>query len=306
MLPRGGTVLQSVNQAELHAKLISLQGGVIFDEPLFLHTTLAIGGRATCFFLPTTIGILQEAISLCNEYEFAYMILGAGSNVIFPDKGYLGMVIGTSQLRGASIGDGWVHALAGEPLAELITRLDQANQQSLNFLAGIPGSLGGAIAMNAGIPERAIGQEVEQVAILNSATKIKVIPAKDCGFSYRTSLFVKNKLPILWAKMNLNGKVYDRIEILNRRRLSQPSSAYSAGCVFKNPPGLSAGRLIEQAGLKGFRVGMAKVSEKHANFIINCGGATSAQVLELIDIIRRKVYKSSHIQLEMELEVIGE
>ena len=158
--------------------------------------------------------------------------------------------------------------------------------------------------MNAGIPERAIGQEVEEVAILNSAIRIEIIPAKYCGFSYRTSLFLKNSLPILWAKMNLNGRVYDRTEILNRRRSTQPSSDHSAGCVFKNPPGLSAGRLIEQVGLKGYRVGMAKVSEKHANFIINCGGATSTQVLQLIDIIRRKVYKSSHIQLEMELEVI--
>lgn len=304
MLLGEGAVLYSVNQAELYAKLASLRCELILDEPLFLHTTLAIGGRATCFFLPKTIGILQEAISLCSEYELPYMILGAGSNILFRDKGYLGMVIGTSQLRGASIGDGWVHALAGEPLPELITRLDQANQQSLNFLAGIPGSLGGAIAMNAGIPERAIGQEVEEVAILNSSTKIEVIPAKHCGFSYRTSLFVKNRLPILWAKMNLKGRVYDRIEILNRRRSTQPSSDHTAGCVFKNPPGLSAGRLIEQAGLKGYRVGMAKVSEKHANFIINCGRATSTQALELIDIIRRKVYKSSHIQLEMELEVI--
>ena len=304
MLLGEGAVLYSVNQAELYAKLASLRCELILDEPLFLHTTLAIGGRATCFFLPKTIGILQEAISLCSEYELPYMILGAGSNILFRDKGYLGMVIGTSQLRGASIGDGWVHALAGEPLPELITRLDQANQQSLNFLAGIPGSLGGAIAMNAGIPERAIGQEVEEVAILNSSTKIEVIPAKHCGFSYRTSLFVKNRLPILWAKINLKGRVYDRIEILNRRRSTQPSSDHTAGCVFKNPPGLSAGRLIEQAGLKGYRVGMAKVSEKHANFIINCGRATSTQALELIDIIRRKVYKSSHIQLEMELEVI--
>lgn len=304
MLLGGGAVLHSVNQAGLYAKLASLRCELILDEPLFLHTTLAIGGRATCFFLPKTIGILQEAISLCSEYELPYMILGGGSNILFRDKGYLGMVIGTSQLRGASIGDGWVHALAGEPLPELITRLDQANQQSLNFLAGIPGSLGGAIAMNAGIPEQAIGQEVEEVAILNSATRIEIIPAKYCGFSYRTSLFVKNRLPILWAKMNLNGRAYDRIEILNRRRSTQPSSDHSAGCVFKNPPGLSAGRLIEQVGLKGYRVGMAKVSEKHANFIINCGGATSTQVLQLIDIIRRKVYKSSHIQLEMELEVI--
>ncbi len=304
MLLEEGAVLYSVNQAELYAKLASLQCELILDEPLFLHTTLAIGGRATYFFLPKTIGILQEAISLCNEYGLPYMILGAGSNILFRDKGYLGMVIATSQLRGASIRDGWVHALAGEPLPEFITRLDQANQQSLNFLAGIPGSLGGAIAMNAGIPERAIGQEVEEVAILNSSTRIEVIPAKHCGFSYRTSLFVKNRLPILWAKMNLKGRVYDRIEILNRRRSTQPSSGHTAGCVFKNPPGLSAGRLIEQAGLKGYRVGMAKVSEKHANFIVNCGGATSTQALELIDIIRRKVYKSSHIQLEMELEVI--
>jgi UDP-N-acetylmuramate dehydrogenase len=214
------------------------------------------------------------------------------------------MVICTQRLRGYSFGEESVRVSAGESLCRLLDAANHNGIRSLNFLAGIPGSLGGAITMNAGIRQQSIGAIVTEVAVLDPAGNTRVLQQRDCEFAYRQSLFRTQHIPVLWAQLRLNGEWYDRDAIRTQRLAHQPVFPRSAGCVFKNPPGHSAGRLIDKAGLKGTMVGMAKVSEKHANFILNLGGASSAEIRKLIDIVRQKVYKSFRILLEPEIEVI--
>jgi UDP-N-acetylmuramate dehydrogenase len=143
-----------------------------------------------------------------------------------------------------------------------------------------------------------------EVAAIDPAGNVRILQQRDCEFAYRQSVFRTQHMPVLWARLRLDGESYDREAMSAQKLAHQPVFARSAGCVFKNPPGGSAGRLIDEAGLKGTRIGMAKVSEKHANFILNLGGATSAEIRKLIDIVRQKVYKSFRILLEPEIEVI--
>jgi len=304
LLPEKGTFLHGIDRSAFTKELCALRGELRFEEPLACHTTIGVGGKAAFFLSPGRPHALAETIRCCRRYGYPYLLLGAGSNLLFSDCGYPGLIISTEQLRGITLAEGSVQVFAGEPLPALLNTVNRAGIRSLNFLAGIPGSLGGAIAMNTGIPQRTIGDTIEEVAVLNPHGEVMVLKAKDCGFSYRRSEILEQRLPVLWARLRLDGRPYDRDEILTHRRASQPLSAVSAGCVFKNPRGLSAGRVIDKAGLKGLSVGMAKVSEKHANFIVNLGGARCTEIRKLIDIVRQKVYKSFRILLELEIEVI--
>lgn len=304
MLPEGGALLRGVERSAFASRLSALYGEVRFEEPLACHTTIGVGGTAVFFLSSEHPADLAEAVRLCAHHGYPYLLLGAGSNILFSDRGYPGLVISTERLRGVFHEGDRVRVFAGEPLPTLLDAVNRVQTRSLNFLAGIPGSIGGAIAMNAGIPARAIGEVVDEIAVLDLSGQVKRLRAADCGFSYRKSRILEERLLVLWVRLRLDGAPYDREEILAHRRAHQPLCTCSAGCVFKNPPGFSAGRLIEEAGLKGFSVGMAKVSEKHANFILNLGGATSADIRKLIDIVRQKVYKSFRVLLELEIEVI--
>lgn len=241
---------------------------------------------------------------MCREHGVPYFILGKGSNILFSDSGYRGIVISTARLTACNTSDSHLLADCGVPLSALISAANVGGNASLDFLAGIPGSLGGALAMNAGIKERSIGDIVEEITILSAGGVLRSIDREACGFSYRTSLILRSRLPVLGARLSFDGKMYDREQLLARRAATQPFGFPSAGCTFKNPIGRSAGELIERVGLKGFRVGMAKVSDIHANFIINLGGASSAEIRRIIDIARQKVYKSFHILLDLEIEVV--
>jgi len=158
--------------------------------------------------------------------------------------------------------------------------------------------------MNAGIRERAIADVLKEIVVIDPRNGLTALSPQQCGFGYRQSAVLQQRLPVLWGRLRLDGDPFDRTEILDRRRRTQPVNAYSAGCIFRNPQGFSAGYLIQKAGLKGLSCGGAKVSDKHANFIVNAGGATSAEIRKLIDIVRQKVYKSLRILLELEIEVL--
>lgn len=303
MLPEKGTFLHGIDRSAFTKELCALRGELRFEEPLACHTTIGVGGKAAFFLSPERPHALAETIRCCRRYGYPYLLLGAGSNLLFSDCGYPGLIISTEQLRGITLKEGSVQVFAGEPLPALLNTVNRAGIRSLNFLAGIPGSLGGAIAMNTGIPQRTIGDIIEEVAVLNPHGEVMVLKAKDCGFSYRRSEILEQRLPVLWARLRLDGRPYDRGEILTHRRASQPLSALSAGCVFKNPRGLSAGALIDKAGLKGRREGGAYVAEKHGNFILAETGARASDVLKLINIIRETVYKRFEVYLELELEV---
>jgi UDP-N-acetylmuramate dehydrogenase len=292
------------NLDALLANLKRLSGEVRTDEPLHNHTTIKIGGSTDLFFLPESSLSLVRAVKYSHKYDVPYIIIGNGSNLLFSDKGFAGLVISTVRMDRVRLHDEYVFSDCGAPLAKLISITHTIGCSSLDFLAGIPGTLGGALVMNAGISENSIQNVVKRVKVLSANGNISSIGKDDCGFSYRSTSILKERIPVLGAWLSLSGKQFDGHEILARRAATQPISFSSAGCVFKNPVGHSAGNLIERAGLKGFQVGMVKVSDIHANFLINMGGASAAEISKIIDIVRQKVYKSFHILLELEIEVV--
>jgi len=273
------------------------------NAPLAARTTIRVGGNASVICIPQTTATLGEAVDACRLASVPHLVLGAGSNVLFPDSGYAGVIIATEALSRILPGEGTVDVLCGTHLPALLAALHRRDVDTLDFLSGIPGSVGGAIAMNAGIPARAIGDAIETVTVY-TAGGLCTLDRNACGFSYRSSVIRTSHLTVVAAKLRLDGPSFDGRALLAARRERQPLTARTAGCVFKNPPGDSAGRLIEGAGLKGLRVGRAKVSELHANFIVNLGGARCAEIRKLIDIVHQKVYKSFQISLELEIEVI--
>ncbi len=273
-------------------------------EPLAGHTTFRVGGCADVLHTPRSIEGLIGAVELCRSLGLRYIVVGGGSNVLFSDRGYRGVVISTTAIRGIHPHLQGFDVRAGEPLAKVIDRAEEEGIRSLGFLAGIPGTVGGAVAMNAGIRDRSIGDMVRSVLVLTPAGCVRELPAKECRFEYRGSGIRKDGLIVLAAVLSMDGPDYDRRGMIERKRATQPMSLPSAGCVFKNPDGRSAGELIDHAGLKGLTIGNAQVSEKHANFIVNLGGATSAEICKLIDIVRQKVYNTFHVGLDLEIEVI--
>jgi UDP-N-acetylmuramate dehydrogenase len=273
-------------------------------ELLSRHTTFRVGGRAQYFFAPQNPTELVKIIEQCRQMGLRVFILGAGSNLLFSDRGFPGAVISTRDVRGIAQSGGDLDVAAGEPLSSIVAFAETRGVHALSFLCGIPGTLGGAVAMNAGIRGRAIGDQVVAVRILCADGKIRTLSAHEMDFGYRCSAVLRERWVVLSARLSQRGPDYDGDEILRRRRETQPTAFASAGCVFRNPPGVSAGELIERSGLKGLTVGRARVSEKHANFIVNLGGATSAEICKLIDIVHQKVYNTSHVSLDLEIEVI--
>jgi len=280
-----------------------LPGELRSRDSLASLTTMGVGGEAYSFS-PSKPESLRKAISKCRENGWPYLLLGGGSNILFADSGFPGLILSTKKLRGMRIEEKEAFVFAGEPLPSVLNHLNRVGIPSLNYLSGIPGSLGGAVAMNAGTAMKGIGDSVLEVAIIDKNGETTVLDRNACEFGYRTSRIIRERLPVVWARVSLDGEPYDRVKIVSERRARQPLSARSAGCIFKNTTSLPAGFAIDKAGLKGYSIGMAKVSDKHANFIVNLGGAKGAEIRRLIDIVRQKVYKSFRISLELEIEVI--
>jgi UDP-N-acetylmuramate dehydrogenase len=275
------------------------------DEPLSDHTTFQVGGPADGYCEPESIPALMETVRLCRLEAIPLFVLGAGSNVLFPDGGRRGLVISTRSVRGVLASSTGLDVAAGEPLSNVVASAEEKGSRSLGFLAGIPGTVGGATATNAGIPGRAMSDVIETVSVIDPANQSAELAARECGFGYRTSRIRDQRLVVVSAKLRFDNEIYDPAALLARRRITQPIGQASAGCVFRNPPGESAGALIDRAGLKGFTIGHAQVSEKHANFIVNLGGATSAEICKLIDIVRQKVYNTYQVSLDLEVEVVA-
>jgi len=229
--------------------------------------------------------------------------------VLFLDEGYRGVIIKLGPRLGhIETLQNTVRAQAGASLAALISHVRSLGLRDLDFLVGIPGSVGGALVMNAGIPEGTISDVVTQVGALTFSGKFITLKSDECRFGYRSSRFQQERLIVIEGEFALGrGKSWDGEELLRRRKERQPLGMPSPGCVFRNPVGVgaTAGQLIDQAGLKGYRVGGARISPKHANFIVNEGGATSRDVLQLIDITRSVVLKYWGVELKLELAVVG-
>lgn len=285
-----------------------VRGVVKFNEKLSLHSSLRVGGEARYFVRPQAVEDIKECLSFAQEEDLPWVVMGNGTNILFPDEGYPGVVIQIGpgmREKALDRSRGVLMAQAGESLGQLIHFLHSYGLNDFDFLIGIPGAVGGSLVMNAGIPEGSIGDLVKRVYVLDERGEPRTLTKEECEFGYRESHFQREKLIIIGAEFAVgNGREWD-LEELRARRRRQPLGQPSPGCVFRNPPGDYAGRLIEQAGLKGLRVGGAAISTVHANFIVNEGGARAADVLRLIDLVRERVYKEFGIDLEMELEVVS-
>jgi UDP-N-acetylmuramate dehydrogenase len=285
-----------------------LRGLVKTHEPLARHTSLRIGGPADYFVIPASVDDILETLDFVRDRGLPWIVLGNGTNVLFPDEGYRGVIIklGPSLGRIEISGDR-VRAQAGASLAALISQVRARGLRDFDFLVGIPGSVGGALVMNAGIPEGTISDVVTRVGALTFDGKFITLKAEECRFGYRASRFQEERLIVIEGEFALGrGKAWDGEELLRRRKERQPLGVPSPGCVFRNPVGVNAtaGQLLDWAGLKGLRVGGARISPKHANFIVNEGGATSRDVLQLIDIARSVVLKYWGVELKLELAVV--
>jgi UDP-N-acetylmuramate dehydrogenase len=300
-------------------EIANVKGEIRRNEPLSRHTAYAIGGPADILAYPVDREDLQALLQAIRAQKQNYFILGGGTNLLVRDGGFRGVVITLQRMNAIriereyrAIGGSFavLYAEAGASLAKLLSRAVEEGLTGLEFAAGIPGTVGGAIRMNAGTAEGEMGDIVESVTLISPQGELLTRSQTEMGFGYRTSLVPEGHLVLdtrIILRRDDQEKIRARIrELLDTRKQRQPLGFPSAGSVFKNPPGAAAGRLIEAAKLKGRTIGMAQVSEKHANFIVNLGKAKAADVLELMEVVKQAVFDVHGVRLEPEITIIGE
>ena len=281
---------------------------VLENEPLARHTTFRVGGPADVLFLPESAEELQRAMELAREAGEDCLVIGNGSNLLVRDGGVRGLVIKLAgPMSGVSVEGTAIRAQAGASLSQVSRAALQASLTGLEFASGIPGSLGGALAMNAGAYE--LSQVVREAMVLMDG-RVQTLSREKLAMGYRTTRVLREGGIVLSAVLDLKegdaSQIAETMDELNRRRREkQPLSFPSAGSTFKRPEGYFAGALIEQAGLKGYAIGGAQVSEKHAGFLINRGGATASDLLRLIEYVQERVYAQSGVRLETEVRICG-
>ena len=294
-----------------------LRSEVYEQTPLSGFTSFKTGGPADCLVRPTTIEEVQKLVKLAKSEGIPYYILGNGTNMLVSDDGYKGLIIALKDLNSDIIFSNTsdknkvaVCASAGCTLARLASEAASKALTGLEFAAGIPGSVGGAVVMNAGAYGGEIKDVLEFADVLDGNGDIVRLYNSDLEFGYRKSIIQEKDYVVLSVSFVLTRgdekAIRAEIKELNeRRREKQPLDLPSAGSTFKRPTGLFAGKLIEDAGLKGFRVGDAQVSEKHCGFVVNVGKATSADIYELISKVIEKVYEETGVVLEPEIKLLG-
>ena len=284
---------------------------ILVNEPMAKHTTMRVGGPADVLFLPDSIEEVAKALAWAGELGVPALLMGNGSNLIVRDGGVRGLVVCLGERFARVDIDGEeLRAQAGATLARVASLAQEAGLAGLEFAGGIPGTLGGGVAMNAGAYGGQLSDVLVEAAVLQDGEEV-VFSREALEMGYRVTLPLKRGLPVLWARFRLTrddpAAILARMKELNaRRREKQPLSFPSAGSTFKRPEGHFAGALIEAAGLKGLTVGGAQVSEKHAGFVVNRGGATAKDVLSLIAEVQKRVYDHAGVRLEMEVRVVGE
>lgn len=283
---------------------------VLENEPLARHTTFRVGGPADVLFLPESAQELQRAMELAREAGEDCLVIGNGSNLLVRDGGVRGLVIKLAgPMSGVSVEGTAIRAQAGASLSQVSRAALQASLTGLEFASGIPGSLGGALAMNAGAYGGELSQVVREAMVLMDG-RVQTLSREELAMGYRTTRVLREGGIVLSAVLDLKEgdapQIAATMDDLNRRRREkQPLSFPSAGSTFKRPEGYFAGALIEQAGLKGYAIGGAQVSEKHAGFLINRGGATASDLLRLIEYVQERVYAQSGVRLETEVRICG-
>ncbi|KJS14698.1 MAG: UDP-N-acetylenolpyruvoylglucosamine reductase [Peptococcaceae bacterium BRH_c4b] len=290
----------------------AISSPVMVEEPMRLHTSWHIGGPAQ--FLVDLRGTedLQRIINFSHISNLPLTVIGAGTNLLVRDGGIRGIVVKVGAgMATLHINNDMITAGAGVKLGQLAAEACNAGMGGFEFLAGIPGTVGGAVVMNAGANGSSVSKVVEEVTLVDSRGEHFRRPASELGFGYRKSNLLNSSYIVVEGVFrgvcSTRQEIREKMEdFLRARKSSQPYDLPNAGSVFKNPPGDSAGRLIEMAGCKGLRLGCAQVSGKHANFIVNLGGATAGEVFKLIETVREKVYQHFYIELVPEVQILGD
>ncbi|QGT99413.1 UDP-N-acetylenolpyruvoylglucosamine reductase [Candidatus Syntrophocurvum alkaliphilum] len=298
----------------MYSKLKNLipQERIKENEPMKKHTTFKIGGPADVMVLPENVDEIKTIIKYSNENKIPLFIFGFGSNLLVTDKGIRGIVLKIgNNLKKIDINETQIIAEAGIRLTELSKKVAANSLSGLEFAEGIPGSLGGAVVMNAGAYDSEMKNILVEVETIDLNGNTKKFTNKQMGLGYRKSVFQNSTDIIVKAQIKLNPG--NKEEILTKmrtfskqRREKQPIEWPSAGSVFKRPEGLYVGPMVEKMGLKGFTIGGAQVSEKHAGFIINSGNATANDVLALIEHIKKRAVTEYNVSLQPEIKIVGE
>ena len=285
---------------------------ILVAEPMKNHTTFRIGGPADALALPKTPEEVAEVVRFCHEHAQPYYVLGNGSNLLVSDEGYRGLVLQLYRnFNDIQVNGETITVQSGAMLAAVARTAYQTGLTGLEFASGIPGTIGGAVVMNAGAYGGEMKNVLKEVTVLTKEGEVLVIPAKALELEYRTSVIPKNGWIVLGAVLQLKKgdqeQILARMEELKEQRITkQPLDLPSAGSTFKRPEGYFAGKLIMDAGLRGFTVGGAQVSEKHCGFVVNRGNATAADVWELICEVKRRVKEMTGVELEPEVKLLGD
>ena len=287
-----------------------IKGKVLSGEPLSDHTYFRIGGPAATMAFPAGLEDLKTLFKVAHDEAIPVLILGGGSNMLVLDGGFEGLVINLSRsfLELSTDGAG-IRCGAGVRTSRLLALSAKAGLTGLEGLTGVPGTVGGAIQGNAGTPLGAITDHLDWVRLLDSSGEEQFLSRQELGIAYRRAVLPLGAV-VVEAAFTLQRGVSDEIRrtisrLLVRRNLTQPVEVRSAGCIFKNPSGDFAGRLVEQVGLKGLGRGGAQISDKHGNFIVNLGGATAADVLWLVERAMAEVKAEAGVALELEIQIVG-
>lgn len=287
---------------------LEVKGKLMLDEPLSLHSSLHLGGKTRYFLLASDTDDVSKATAFAERKNLPVLIIGKGSNILFSDEGFSGVVIGTEKMKKIEVDGVKMIAEAGASLSEVIKIAKESSLGGIEELIGIPGSVGGASVMNASAFDCEIGEYINTAKVLRNGGELNL---SEFEFGYReSSLSDEIVLDIEFEfdekeKKDIEDKIIEIMEIRRRKHPFISEEIGTCGSVFKNPKGHSAGELIEKAGCKGMNIGSVKVSLKHCNFFITAPGATSEDFIDLIGKVRDKVKKNSGVDLELEVKIIG-
>ncbi|MEW6616308.1 MAG: UDP-N-acetylmuramate dehydrogenase [Thermodesulfobacteriota bacterium] len=302
----------TVNGRQIEELRKIVRGDLLTNQPMKEYTSLRVGGLADLIVFPEDIEDLRGTIKYLSREHIPCFILGNGTNLLVRDGGIGGVVIALHHgfKRVELLGEDGIFAEAGVTLVSLIRFATKHSLSGLEFAAGIPGTVGGGIIMNAGGSMGELKDVTESVTILNPGEEITAKKREDLRFSYRNLQLPKDSVilsAVFRLKIDNQSHIRERIQkILLKRKETQPLDLPNAGSIFKNPEGASAGKLIDESGLKGMQIGNARVSELHANFILNIGNATAQDILSLMEKIQQEVYQKTGVMLETEIRIVGE
>ena len=299
---------------ELKQELLTCLGedGLKLQEMMKEHTTFRVGGAADYFIQPKSAEELRAALEILHRYEIPVLVIGNGSNLLVRDKGIRGAVIQIyNRMADITVAGDTIYAKGGALLSAVAARAAEKSLTGLEFASGIPGSIGGAVVMNAGAYGGEMKDVLVSVEVLTQELEIKTIPVAELDLGYRHSIIPEKGYIVLGATLRLKegnaAEIRGRMaELAEQRRAKQPLQYPSAGSTFKRPEGYFAGKLVQDAGLKGKTIGGAQVSEKHSGFLINIGGATAQDILDLIAFCQKEVKEQFGVTLETEVKIVGE